>query len=222
MAGGLSCSTAYAVFPDQGPHPYPTRWQGDPYPPGKSLKEKVISNILSSGFSWDTQEIFLAVLNSLKETILIHFVLETSAHQLKNASHCFGEVWDRFSPRAFCKWTSSSRLKVLHCGHCNSRLSLVRFMRLSRQTWILGLSLLYPVITVGYPDGGGPDSLDSEEPIFSFLSFPSNKILYTSGLVGSHSLLQRLFPIHGSNLGLLHCRRIRYHPLPGKPTSGPA
>ena len=61
-------------------------WQGDPYPPGKSrapLKEKVISNILSSGFSWDTQEVFLAVLYSLKETILIHFVLEISAHQFK-------------------------------------------------------------------------------------------------------------------------------------------
>ena len=145
VACGLSRSAACAVFPDQGPHLYPTCWQGDPYSPGKSrapLKEKVISNILSSGFSWDTQEILLAVLNSLKETILIHFVLETSAHQLKkNASHCFGEVWDRFFPRAFCKWTSSSRLKVLHCGHCNSRLSLVRFMRLSRQMRILGLSL---------------------------------------------------------------------------------
>ena len=52
-----------------------------------SLLKKVISNILSSGFSWDTQEIFLAVLNSLKETILIHFVLETSAHQLKKKMH---------------------------------------------------------------------------------------------------------------------------------------
>ena len=29
--------------------------------------------------------------------------------------------------------------------------------------------------------------------------------------LGSHSLLQGIFPIQGSNLGLLHCRRILYH-----------
>ena len=29
--------------------------------------------------------------------------------------------------------------------------------------------------------------------------------------VGSRSLLQRIFPPQGSNLGLLHCRRILYH-----------
>ena len=29
--------------------------------------------------------------------------------------------------------------------------------------------------------------------------------------VGSQSLLQRIFPTQGSNLGLLHCRRILYH-----------
>ena len=29
--------------------------------------------------------------------------------------------------------------------------------------------------------------------------------------VGSHSLLQGIFPTQGSNLGLLHCRRILYH-----------
>ena len=28
---------------------------------------------------------------------------------------------------------------------------------------------------------------------------------------GSHSLLQRIFPIQGSNRGLLHCRQIFYH-----------
>ena len=31
-----------------------------------------------------------------------------------------------------------------------------------------------------------------------------------------HVLLQRIFPIQGSNPGLLHCRKILYH-LPGKP-----
>ena len=29
--------------------------------------------------------------------------------------------------------------------------------------------------------------------------------------VGSHSLLQKIFPTQGSNLGLLHCRQIVYH-----------
>ena len=29
--------------------------------------------------------------------------------------------------------------------------------------------------------------------------------------VGSHSLLQGIFPTQGSNLGLLHCRHILYH-----------
>ena len=29
--------------------------------------------------------------------------------------------------------------------------------------------------------------------------------------VGSHSLLQGIFPIQGSNPDLLHCRRILYH-----------
>ena len=29
--------------------------------------------------------------------------------------------------------------------------------------------------------------------------------------VGSHSLLQGIFPTQGSNLGLLHCNRILYH-----------
>ena len=29
--------------------------------------------------------------------------------------------------------------------------------------------------------------------------------------IGSHSLLQRIFPTQGSNLGLLHCRQILYH-----------
>ena len=29
--------------------------------------------------------------------------------------------------------------------------------------------------------------------------------------VGSHSLLQGIFPTEGSNLGLLHCRQILYH-----------
>ena len=29
--------------------------------------------------------------------------------------------------------------------------------------------------------------------------------------VGSHSLLQGIFPIQGSNPGLLHCRQILYH-----------
>jgi len=29
--------------------------------------------------------------------------------------------------------------------------------------------------------------------------------------VGSHSLLQEIFPIQGSNPGLLHCRHILYH-----------
>ena len=29
--------------------------------------------------------------------------------------------------------------------------------------------------------------------------------------VGCHSLLQGIFPIQGSNLGLLHCRQILYH-----------
>ena len=28
--------------------------------------------------------------------------------------------------------------------------------------------------------------------------------------VGSHSLLQGIFPTQGSNLGLLHCRRVLY------------
>ena len=30
-------------------------------------------------------------------------------------------------------------------------------------------------------------------------------------LVGSHSLLQGIFPTQGSNLGFLHCRQIIYH-----------
>ena len=29
--------------------------------------------------------------------------------------------------------------------------------------------------------------------------------------VGSHSILQEIFPTQGSNLGLLHCRQILYH-----------
>ena len=29
--------------------------------------------------------------------------------------------------------------------------------------------------------------------------------------MGSHSLLHRIFPNQGSNLGLLHCRQILYH-----------
>ena len=29
--------------------------------------------------------------------------------------------------------------------------------------------------------------------------------------VGSHSLLQRIFLVLGSNLGLMHCRQILYH-----------
>ena len=31
--------------------------------------------------------------------------------------------------------------------------------------------------------------------------------------VGCHFLLQGIFPAQGSNLGLLHCRQILYHPL---------
>ena len=29
--------------------------------------------------------------------------------------------------------------------------------------------------------------------------------------VGSHSLLQEIFPIQGLSLGLLHCRQVHYH-----------
>ena len=36
-------------------------------------------------------------------------------------------------------------------------------------------------------------------------------ILQARMLVGSHSLLQEIFPTQGSNLGLLHCRQIFYH-----------
>ena len=41
---------------------------------------------------------------------------------------------------------------------------------------------------------------------------------------GLHTLLQRIFPTQGLNLGLLHCRRILYHlshprkPIPEQPT----
>ena len=50
-----------------------------------------------------------------------------------------------------------------------------------------------------------PDSLWPHEP---------NKIPLSMGFckqVGCHSLLQGIFPIQGSNPGLLHCRQIFYH-----------
>ena len=39
---------------------------------------------------------------------------------------------------------------------------------------------------------------------------PWNSLGKNTG-VGSHSLLQGIFPTQGLNLGLLHCRQILYH-----------
>ena len=36
-------------------------------------------------------------------------------------------------------------------------------------------------------------------------------LLLTYTGVGCHSLVQGIFPMQGSNLGLLHCRQILYH-----------
>ena len=44
----------------------------------------------------------------------------------------------------------------------------------------------------------------------SRLLYPWNSPSKNTG-VGSHSLLQVIFPIQGSNLGLLHCRQTLYH-----------
>ena len=43
---------------------------------------------------------------------------------------------------------------------------------------------------------------------------PWNSLGKNTG-VGSHSLLQGIFPTQGSNPGLPHCRQILYHPSPG-------
>ena len=40
---------------------------------------------------------------------------------------------------------------------------------------------------------------------------PGNSSGQNTGELGSHSLLQGLFPTQGSNPGLLHCRWILYH-----------
>ena len=58
------------------------------------------------------------------------------------------------------------------------------------------------------------DSLPPEEP--ARLLCPWNS-LGKNTRVGFHSLLQGIFPTQGLNPGLLHCRQILYHQLPGKP-----
>ena len=40
--------------------------------------------------------------------------------------------------------------------------------------------------------------------------------------VGSHSLLQGIFPTQGLNPGLLHCKQILYQLLSAKPYSDPS
>ena len=55
------------------------------------------------------------------------------------------------------------------------------------------------------------DSFDPMEP--PRLLCPWNSLGNNTG-VGSHSLLQWVFPNRGSNPGLLHCRQIRYHLSP--------
>ena len=47
--------------------------------------------------------------------------------------------------------------------------------------------------------------------IFFFIVFSSMEFSRQDAGVGSHSLLQKIFPTQGSNLGLLHCRQIVYH-----------
>ena len=51
-----------------------------------------------------------------------------------------------------------------------------------------------------------PDSLQSHG-LWSVRFFCSGR----NSAVGSHFFLQGIFPTNGSNLGLLHCRRILYH-----------
>ena len=46
---------------------------------------------------------------------------------------------------------------------------------------------------------------------YSLPDSPVHEILQARIQVGSHSLLQGIFPIQGLNLGLLHCRQIPYH-----------
>ena len=53
------------------------------------------------------------------------------------------------------------------------------------------------------------DSCDSMD--CSPLGSSVHRILSARILVGSHSLLQGIFPTQGSNPGLLHCRQIPYH-----------
>ena len=46
--------------------------------------------------------------------------------------------------------------------------------------------------------------------LYARLLCPWNPLGKSTG-VGCHFLLQRIFPTQGSNLGLLHCKRILYH-----------
>ena len=82
-------------------------------------------------------------------------------------------------------------------------------MKVNTHTWCV--SMCQPVHIVQYSvshsvmsDSEIPWTVTHQAPLS--LEFPGKN----TG-VGSHSLLQGIFPTQGSNLGLLHCRQILYH-----------
>ena len=82
-------------------------------------------------------------------------------------------------------------------------------MKVNTHTWCG--SMCQPVHIVQYSvshsvmsDSEIPWTVTHQAPLS--LEFPGKN----TG-VGSHSLLQGIFPTQGSNLGLLHCRQILYH-----------
>ena len=69
---------------------------------------------------------------------------------------------------------------------------------------LTGRSAVLCLVTQSYPTPRDP--MDCNPPGFSVLGDSSGK---NTG-VGCLALLQGIFPTHGSNPGLLHCRRILY------------
>ena len=66
----------------------------------------------------------------------------------------------------------------------------------------------FPFPSPGDLPDPGIESRSPALPVVSSLTEPPGKLNNTG--VGSHSLCQRIFPIQGSNWGILHCRQIPY------------
>ena len=125
----------------------------------------------------------------------------------------------------WCKAQEAHTLQAWHLPPNPSLLDPACFV--SVRCKMEGKSLLQEALPTSLGRAGTPTLLKSSSIIAStFWSFPLYWIRgglrtgsnapsgpgFTSvNCLGSHSLLQGIFPTQGSNLGLLHCRQILYH-----------